>query len=161
VHLKYLTRETIRQFFENLNYGVPLKEKMETSLFMGQTKAKNRTLFLEDTIPVIAVAIGNKLPTSWARLQNRNQRVMDFNEKACVPVISQIPTTIIPQYNLWLAQTGPKVMIDFRTPMFGEAREDMVHSDDEDDLPPDEGDLLYDDINGLGIDNDEEIEELS
>ena len=61
---------------------------METSLFMEQTKAKNRTLFLEDTIPVIAVAIGNKLPTLWARLQNRNQRVLDFNEKACVPVIS-------------------------------------------------------------------------
>ena len=86
---------------------------------------------------------------------------MDFNEKACVPVISQIPTTIIPQYNLWLAETGPKVMIDFRTPMFGEAREDMVHSDDDADLPPDEEDLLYDDIDGLDIDNDEEIEQLN
>jgi len=160
VHLKYPTQETIRQFFENLNYGVPLKEKMETSLFMGQ-KAKTRTLFLEDTIPVIAVAIGNKLPTSWARLQNRNQRVQDFNERACIPVISQIPTTILPQYNLWLAETGPKVMIDFRTPMFGEAREDMVHSDDDADLPPDEEDLLYDDIDGLDIDNDEEIEQLN
>ena len=57
-------QETIRQFFKNLNYAVPLKEKIETSLFMRQTKAKTRTLFLEDTIPVIAVAIGNKLPTS-------------------------------------------------------------------------------------------------
>ena len=36
----------------------------------------------------------------------------------------------------------------------------MVHSDNEHDLPPDEGDLLYDDINGLDIDNDEDIEEL-
>ena len=127
---------------------------------MGQ-KAKTRNLFLEDTIPVIAVAIGNKLLTSWARLQNRNQRVQDFNERACIPVISQIPTTILPQYNLWLAETGPKVMIDFRTPMFGEAREDMVHSDDDADLPLDEEDLLYDDIDGLDIDNDEEIEQLN
>ena len=85
---------------------------------------------------------------------------MDFNKKACVPVISQISTTIIPQYNLWLAQTGLKVMIDFRTPMFEEAREDIVHSNDEDDLPPDKEELLYDDINGLDIDNDEDIEEL-
>ena len=37
----------------------------------------------------------------------------------------------------------------------------MVHSDDEADLPPDEEDLLYDDINGLDIDNDEEIEQLN
>ena len=51
-------------------------------------------------------------------------------------------------------------MIDFRTPMFGEAWEDMIHSDDEDDLLPDEEDLLYNDINGLDINNDEEIEGL-
>ena len=48
-------------------------------------------------------------------------------------------------------------MIDFCTPMFEEVREDMVHSEDEADLPPDEKDLLYDDINGLDINNDEEI----
>ena len=36
----------------------------------------------------------------------------------------------------------------------------MVHSDDEDNLSSDKGDLLYDNINGLDIDNDEEIEGL-
>ena len=51
-------------------------------------------------------------------------------------------------------------MIDFRTPMFEEAQEDMVHSNDENDLPPDKRDLLYNDINGLDIDNDEKIEQL-
>ena len=37
----------------------------------------------------------------------------------------------------------------------------MVHSNDDADLPPNEEDLLYDDIDGLEIDNDEEIEQLN
>ena len=98
------------------------------------------TVHIEETVTAIEAELGNRLPTSWARMTSKVTRQQNFNGQPNHFLPSTIQRNIIPLYDDWLHKNGPDLMVDFRTAMYGELREDIVISDfdaDDNEIPED------------------------
>lgn len=137
--MKYPTVETVRNFYANYNYGLQLEQQMNMELFMHPNISQT-TVHIEETVTAIEAELGNRLPTSWARMTSKVTRQQNFNGQPNHFLPSTIQRNIIPLYDDWLHKNGPDLMVDFRTAMYGEPREDIVVSDfdaDDNEIPED------------------------
>lgn len=142
VNIKFPSNTTIKKFYDNFNYGQYWLMQMRQALYMDQPhqiRKPNSAI----SVTTLADFIGTKFSNNWNQLIKRKPATNFSNE----------PITIIDLMNqsmgtrtTWLNQFGPRILVDFRNPHFGEPLKAMFLTDSENDNVMDADNVADDDI---------------
>jgi hypothetical protein len=138
INLKFPTENTVRQFYNNFNYGLYMSQQMRTALHM-QPVVQQRNLNVEQTIYNIQQLLVQQLPISWIRACAQSPARNFHNEQMTVK-LTQLISTSFKARNSWLEKNAPGILVDLRRPVADEAWEQMIFSDSEAEVDLDQSD---------------------
>lgn len=124
--MKYPTENTIREFYNNFNYGLLLNSQLQSMLYIYPSASESK-LHVSTTIDILQQHISTHFSSSWNQLLKRNRNNLGFNNQSVT--ITQSIKLAFQYRSTWLQQNGPGVIVDFHTPLMGENMDCVVFSD--------------------------------
>ena len=140
VNLKYPSEETVNWFYNNFNYGLLFHQQLQSTLQIISHKkvnSPNSTASVNNIQNIIA----KKLSNVWNHISKCSNTIFDFSDQTIKVSIKQQLTSTFHQRTEWLNNHASSTLVDFRTPVTGEAFEDMIittASESEDEFSDDE-----------------------
>ena len=128
MNLKYPSENTIRNFYNNFNYGLFWSEQMRAALHMDQkvTQCKTNT---EETVAKMQQLITDQFPVYWTTLCRQNRVKTNFKNEP-VDISHQLQVSIAAR-DAWLVRAAKTVVVDFCNTIADEDVEDIIFSESE------------------------------
>ena len=127
MNIRFPTENTVCTFYKNFNYGQLWSIQMQDALYIDHHSSARAM----NTVPTVALMrgiISTKFSSTWTILLRR-KNAKDFNNNT-VSISSLISDTLSYQTE-WIQQFAPKILIDFRTPIFGEPTDNIYLTENE------------------------------
>lgn len=128
-HIRFPTEATITAYYKELNYGAFFQQQMRESLYFQQVQ-QHRDLNINTTVQLMLREIRGYMPFSWRVAVTQARCVGLGGQVITEPIKERIAASWVARQD-WVHRNR-NVLVDFRSSVLGEDRNDFIHSDLED-----------------------------